>query len=233
MARPPTQHSSSHEQAAALYALGLLDGLELEAFERHLAGCPRCRDVVDRDRETVAQLDASAPERDPGPELKARLLARVAPESTNHRTNGAVVQRPAARRIAGRALALPVAAALVCALIFGYLLGQSTALGQVLTSVQLTRNVGDTGSVLVTVHRSGSTECTLSGLPDPPQEQVYQAWIVSEGGRRLPVGSYEEGEGSFSLQQSALGRTIEITLEPALGVHEPTGTPLFAGLVSP
>jgi anti-sigma-K factor RskA len=232
MARPPTQHSSSHEQTAALYALGLLDGLELAAFERHLAECPRCRDVVDRDRETVDQLDTSVPERDPGPQLKARLLAQLAPNSTGYGTNGAVVQHPAERRIAAGALALPVAAALVCALIFGYLLGQSAALGQELTSVQLTRNAGNAGSVLVTVHRSGSTECTLSGLAEPPPGQMYQAWIVSEEGRRLPVGSYDEGEGSFSLQQSALGRTLEITLESASSAQEPTGTPLFSGFVS-
>jgi anti-sigma factor ChrR (cupin superfamily) len=62
---------------AASYALGLLEGTELEEFERHLAGgCPACSTLVAEYRETLGTLSASVTP-GPRPGLRDRLMARL------------------------------------------------------------------------------------------------------------------------------------------------------------
>jgi quercetin dioxygenase-like cupin family protein len=62
---------------AASYALGLLDGEELAAFERHLAaGCPACSDRIAEYRETIGTWSASSAAA-PRPGLRDRLMARL------------------------------------------------------------------------------------------------------------------------------------------------------------
>lgn len=66
-------------ELASLHALGLLEGAEKSAFETALARDPALRRLVRELREAAAQLSFCAPdEPPPSPELKARLLARIA-----------------------------------------------------------------------------------------------------------------------------------------------------------
>jgi anti-sigma-K factor RskA len=77
---PPTpvdEHTEEFEQLAGLAALDVLEGDELVRFEAHLAGCERCRLMVRLDREALAR---AAPEMDPSPDFKARLMRRAAEE---------------------------------------------------------------------------------------------------------------------------------------------------------
>ena len=77
---PPTpvdDHTEEYEQLAGLSALDVLEGDELARFERHAASCPRCRLMVRLDREALAR---AAPEMDPSPDFKARLMRRAAEE---------------------------------------------------------------------------------------------------------------------------------------------------------
>lgn len=66
-----------HEELAALYALHLLDGPELAAFERALAADPALRALVDSLREPTAALAHTAPFAEPPAALRARVLAAV------------------------------------------------------------------------------------------------------------------------------------------------------------
>lgn len=66
-----------HEELAALHALGALDGTELSAFERELAGDPRLRSLTDSLRETSAALALSVPQVEPPAALKDRLFAAL------------------------------------------------------------------------------------------------------------------------------------------------------------
>ena len=74
---PVDDHTEEFEQLAGLSALDVLEGEERDRFEAHAAGCERCRMMVRLDREALAR---SAPEMDPSPDFKQRLLQRAAAE---------------------------------------------------------------------------------------------------------------------------------------------------------
>src|SRR5207302_7192399 len=77
---PPTpvdDHTEELEQLAGLSALDALEGDELARYERHAANCDRCRLMERLDREALAR---AAPEMDPSPDFKARLMQRAAQE---------------------------------------------------------------------------------------------------------------------------------------------------------
>jgi anti-sigma-K factor RskA len=77
---PPTpvdDHTQEFEQLAGLAALGALEGDDQVRFEEHAARCERCRLMVQLDQEALAR---AAPEMDPSPDFKARLMQRAAAE---------------------------------------------------------------------------------------------------------------------------------------------------------
>ncbi len=65
---------------AALYILNCLAGAEACAFEDHLRVCPRCAAEWDGLRRVASALALLAPAADPPPNLKQRLLDRIASE---------------------------------------------------------------------------------------------------------------------------------------------------------
>ena len=75
------------EEAAALYALDLLEGAERSAFESSLAANRELRRLVDRLRETSAQVSLLAPPAEPSAFLRERIMADIAdrsPTSADH-----------------------------------------------------------------------------------------------------------------------------------------------------
>ena len=85
---PAPDHTPDAESLAGLYAFGVLEGAELARFERHLAGCGRCAEVVDGDQAIVSTLSLTAPEVEPEPGFKERLLARAAAEIAERTDEG-------------------------------------------------------------------------------------------------------------------------------------------------
>jgi anti-sigma-K factor RskA len=73
-------HTEEFEQLAGLSALRVLDDDEQERFERHAAQCARCSMIVRLDRETLGNLSLAAPEMEPSPDFKRRLMDRAAAE---------------------------------------------------------------------------------------------------------------------------------------------------------
>jgi len=77
-------HTATDEEArgqAALYALGALGAEEAARFEEHLAaGCDACASGVEEFSEAVAALGEAAPQADPPPGARDKLLARLAGE---------------------------------------------------------------------------------------------------------------------------------------------------------
>jgi anti-sigma-K factor RskA len=67
-----------HEELAALYALGLLEGAERSAFESELAGNPELAVLVASLSGAASDLTFTAPQLTPPPELKQRILAAAA-----------------------------------------------------------------------------------------------------------------------------------------------------------
>ena len=80
MLRLPSAHTTDHQELAALYALNVLDGADLIEFEDHLARCARCYRTAKQDQFVVSLLSAAAPEMDPAPGFRERLLERAACE---------------------------------------------------------------------------------------------------------------------------------------------------------
>jgi anti-sigma-K factor RskA len=60
-----------------LMALDVLDVDECDVLEDHLAGCQECREALGGHLETAAALALAAPQVDPSPSLKGRLLAQA------------------------------------------------------------------------------------------------------------------------------------------------------------
>jgi anti-sigma factor ChrR (cupin superfamily) len=78
--RPPNE---IHTLAAA-YALGALDEPEARQFEAHLnAGCAECVAEVRAFEATVHQLAFNSPPAQPRPQVRVRLMARLAPNHTS------------------------------------------------------------------------------------------------------------------------------------------------------
>lgn len=70
----------THEELQALagaYALGALDGEELQAFREHLPACWECRQQVLEFEEVYAEGSLALPPVKPDPALKGKLLARI------------------------------------------------------------------------------------------------------------------------------------------------------------
>jgi hypothetical protein len=84
---------------------------------------------------------------------------------------------------------------------------------------------------------------TLTGVPNSPANQAYQAWLVSDDQTQFlsagllrvrPDGSVEHefstpGSDNLILRFAA----VQITLEPAAGSSRPTGKPVLAGAPQP
>lgn len=85
--------SETIHDAAAAYALGVLDPEEAEAFETHLEGCERCRSEVASFEETVAAVGTGVPEVRPRAALRDRVLAaahEAGGDAPTHPSPGAV-----------------------------------------------------------------------------------------------------------------------------------------------
>jgi anti-sigma-K factor RskA len=229
MAEVAAPHSPAHEQAAALYALRLLESEELADFQAHLADCSRCQQLVAADLETLEVLIDAAPAAPPPPGFRARMVGRIDRELAESQPAWAppplTVIHPAPRRsVTLHRLAAPLVAILLLAL--GFLVGREYVDRQVLANIPL-QSIGAQGTVSVVLYGSGAADLELQGLPDPPTGQVYQSWVVQPDGRRLSAGMYDEGTGSYHLDQPFLGHPMEITLEPAPGSEAPTSAPLY------
>lgn len=74
-----------HEEAAALYALDLLQGEERAAFEAELARNPELRTLTQQLRETGAALAHVAPAGEPSPFLRERVLASARARTSHAR----------------------------------------------------------------------------------------------------------------------------------------------------
>lgn len=71
-------HAEEIEEQAALYALDALPSAEAGSFrQRVAAGCPACSAALADCRQTIAQLPWAAPDAQPSPGLRDRILDSV------------------------------------------------------------------------------------------------------------------------------------------------------------
>jgi len=81
------------ESDAALYALGALPHADAEQFRRRVAaGCPLCTELLADCEKVVAILPLTAPEVEPPPSLRARLMDRIGAPSAAPAREGTLVR---------------------------------------------------------------------------------------------------------------------------------------------
>jgi anti-sigma-K factor RskA len=215
---PPTpvdDHTEEFEQLAGLQALDVLEGEELQRFAQHAAHCERCRVMVQLDREA---LTMAAPEMEPSPDFKARLMERAAQELSAPPN---VI--PFRRRRA------PWASAIAAVLVLGIVTAGGYAYeNQVVASYALSGSIS--GSAVVNVKRSGAAELDMRGVQDPPAGYLYEAWIIPANRQPIPAGTSARGDATLPLEGLASGTTVAITQERGR-VDAPTSTPVMAVVV--
>ena len=247
--QPAPDHSPYAESLVGLYAFGVLDGVELIRFERHLAGCGLCAGLVARDRELVATLSLAAPEVEAAPGFKERLLARAAgdlpaghqPVGASGGSSGAAEPTPLATEPARLAAArvrrvgpvplswlAPLAAILLALLVGSGLLSREIASSQIVAVAQLD-NQASGGRADVLVRRSGEGAIQLSGFEDLAGGRVYQAWVIRPGSAPVAMGSHASGNENLTLDGDVRGATVAVTLEPRPGATVPSVQPFLVG----
>lgn len=235
-------HSEEFEQLAGLSALRVLDGDEEQRFERHAAQCERCRLIVRLDQETLTNLSLAAPEMDPSPDFKRRLMDRAASELAQSSARierpepdepaEPIPLRPRANNVVPlwrrRAWVSSIAAVLMVALIS--VAGLNALQNQVVSTYAVA--AGD-ASMMVHVRRSGAVEMEIHGVAPPPPGFVYEAWIIPPGRAPVAAGVTPTGDARMSLPNEARGSTVAVTLERGpSGSSAPTSPPLMAVVVA-
>jgi anti-sigma-K factor RskA len=231
MSSPPPApgHTRDFEELAGLAALQALEGDELSEFQQHARTCQRCQAIERADREAVALLGLAAPEMDPSPGFKERLMQRAAAELAERpaepEAREPIPLRPRVVPFRRPAWVASLAAVLVIALAGA---GTYSYMNQVVTSVALAGS--GPGQAVVQVRRSGAATLQM-GLPAPPAGYVYEAWIIPPGAAPVPAGTTASGQAELPLSGQVVGTTVAITQEVAPGVNAPTSTPLLAAPV--
>jgi anti-sigma-K factor RskA len=256
-ATPVDEHTEDFEQLAGLAALDVLEGDERNRFEQHRAQCERCQLMVRLDRQTLAGLSLTAPEMDPSPDFKARLMQRAAAEltlttRTSETTDEPIPLRPStprptdttARGVGGgvgggegpaRILLFwrrsPWAGAL--AAVFALALVTVGAFGYQNQPVARIELHGDApGTAVVIIKRSGAAELEMRDVPDPGVGFVYEAWVIPPAPGSAPVaaGTVSSGNARVALERDPRGGTVAITREPGRA-DSPTPPILMSGAV--
>jgi anti-sigma factor RsiW len=219
-----------HELSAA-YALDALDPAEREEFERHLAGCERCREDVASFTETAAALAYAAPAATPSPELRKWVLQSA-------RAEGAAVVVPLRRRRLERAGAfalIPAAAAVAglgvwAGILHGRVSSEQRARA---ASEQVATILSDPAALRRPLHgargdlvvaANGRAVLVVRGLAPPPAGSTYEAWVVA-GRKAQPAGLFARGQLVLLTRPVAHGEVVAVTVEPSGGSAQPTQTP--------
>ena len=213
----------------ASYALDALPAEEAAAVERHLEGCRRHDAELQELRDGTAAVALAAPEREPRPELRTRLLAAFESEAAARTAAPVPLRRPARRSFAWRpapAFAYAAAALLIVAL--AGLLAWNVALqtggsGNERLVREFSGDAGQGRLVYLEDEQAGLLELDLDAQP---AERTYQAWAIY-GESPVSLGLVpNEGVAAF---RADLGdaSAVAISIEPAGGSAQPTSDPVL------
>jgi anti-sigma-K factor RskA len=221
----------------AAYALGTLAPDEVQPAREHIASCAECTDELPSLLATAATL-GGATAADPPPQLRTRLLERVAADART--TTAPVASLPTAPTSRRGSAWLAVAAAVVLVIVAGaagYVLGHRTATSSAagsLAAVAAQPDVrivdaavpGSSGWVVWSAHGDEGVYL-VAGLPAAPAGHVYQMWLRQPGGALRGAGFVPPGTGTATLQGSvASADGFGVTVEPTGGSQQPTTQPL-------
>ncbi|HEY7537025.1 MAG TPA: anti-sigma factor [Gaiellaceae bacterium] len=209
-----------HELTPA-YALDALDEAEAEAYEEHLAGCPRCREELASLTGTVGALAYAAPPAEPPSQLRDRILEAARAERPN-----VVPLRPRWSR-SSRLLVAAAAVAACAAIGLGvWNVALQNRLDSAESALRAVPLEGANGSVVVGA--AGRGVLVVADLESAPAGKTYEAWVVHEGAA-TPAGLFGGGGTTIVRLEQPVprGSVVAVTVERAGGAEQPTSQPLI------
>lgn len=242
----------------AAYALGEAEP-EPDALA-HLAGCLRCQHDLAEYRAVAGLLPYAAPQHEPAPALRARLIAAVEQAAPAPHTNIAPAPPTPLRRPRWQPASRSAWAAYAFAALALALLGWNISLRSQITaqSAELSFHRQTWQSMVALLNDDGlhwynvtgeqahghvwltdqsSVACLVAQqLPPLAIGQVYQVWL-DQHGTPISGGTFEAHDGSgWVLVQAdepiAQYQAVYVTIEPAGGSPTPTGQRVLAGSAS-
>lgn len=242
-----TTHNHNHEHADDLldgYLLGTLSPEDIAWMEAHVRACPRCQEEIAPLMAAVQALPFSAPE--PDVQMSDDLWDRIersvsVPAAPQHDETDFIPlsSQPAPPLIRPRRWTsrewLAIAAVALVSLLGG------TALGQALP--QFFSDDADDQQVFALQFSDPGVSATgelrylpdeevfvleIAGLPELPEGQVYQAWLIDDSAP-VPVGVVDTATGELaSAGNRDAYQTFAITVEQGpLGNPAPTSDPIM------
>jgi len=229
-----TEHRNRWDDEIAAYVLDALDERETALIEHHLAECPECRERAAWLAPAVDVVPASVPAVSPPPGLRKELMkivereaAEVAPAREPRRISlpvfGSFSLRPA---LVGFGIAL-----LLVAGVAGYALRDGGGTETVSYAATPTGE-GSIASGTLEVEGDHGT-LTVSSLPQVEGDDVYQAWVQTDGqgGKIVPSSLFavhDDGSGEVAISHGLDGaKRVMVTSEPKGGSEQPSGAPLL------
>ena len=224
-------------ELTAAYVLRALEPDEQWEVEAHVAGCDLHEEIAGL-RAAALAISVTAPDREPPPALRERLLARAAGRSGGHavqpehpaREGRPVLgwlqmeQAPALlAALAAAFAAIAIALGVWVAVLFGGDDGSSALVRRVSEDAIEAR--------LVYVAEDATATPAIGGLTALGADEDYQLWVIRDG---TPVGvgvfdAAADGTAGASFQHGLrAGDVIAVTIEPAGGSPQPTSAPLFS-----
>jgi anti-sigma-K factor RskA len=214
---------------AAAYVLGALEPDEADAFRRHIADCPDCRDEVAAfERVTGALAQASARPEVPG-DLRRRVMHEVRATPKAGSGSRASWTWPRIRFPLAWAGVLGVVIAAI--LVVG--LNSSGSSSNRVVQANVT-GVSGSAQLWITGDRG---ELTAQGLPTPPAGRIYEMWVQRGHAQPTPTGTLfsvtSGGAVTVGVPGSLHGvSAVLVSQEPAGGSPAPTSAPVIVARVS-
>jgi anti-sigma-K factor RskA len=229
-----TMRCEEVEELAGAYALHALPPDELAEVEAHLAGCERHPELAEL-LLAASTLAVNAPELEPPPELKSRLMAAIHAETAPTVTApepsaGGGLMGWLRRALSGPRLGYGLAAAMAVVLIAAIFVTMSGDGGDEETLIR-GFSQGEVSGTVTYIPDEQTALMQVEGLEPAPEGQTYQVWAITDG-QPASIGFIEVPEdGPASSEMSGIqledGQTVAVTLEPAGGSPQPTTEPLF------
>ncbi|HEC23030.1 MAG TPA: hypothetical protein ENI95_08945 [Chloroflexi bacterium] len=232
MSRSSLEHPNILDLLPA-YALGCLDEDEKALVAEHLAVCSACREELRSYEHLVDRLALAAPDAEPSPALKQRLMAQLSPAPP-----GAQPRRSGRFRLPRLSPVWRVAAlaAVFLLVLGGFALGWQ-ALNPPPSQVVELRGTEITPQArgVLKIENERHARLTVTGLPPLDESKQYQLWLIEPDGKRYSGGVFSvASDGSATLQISLPHppesySAVGITIEPAGGSPGPTGDKVLGG----
>lgn len=237
------EHSLLRENIPA-YALGALDAEDTAALAAHLQTCESCRIELASYLAINDSLLMAIPPQQPSPALRKRLQSRL---PSAQKTPRPLFAWSLSQLALGAALVLLFVLNLVSFTQMRELQHQQINLVHQLQNNQValamlsypgTQSLpinGENISGTVLLDRDRNTAVVVAwNLPDLPAGQTYQIWLIEPNGHRVSAGLFRPQanlpyttEPIFSNQDLSSFIGIGVTVEPAGGSDQPTGTRVF------